>query len=1136
MRKKNKLYKANKWNQPLFAKDIDRESQNIFDGLNSSYLNTSTPPYDAVGNYWDNTNFNDALSWYNLGKQQNALLANSDWGKNNALANSIDLTGSRGPQVSSNNMLDLSGMLNQQSMNEATQKGEQGISALSNSNSSSGGWGGKAAALKAVTNAGLEVTGMIGRNEDNPRGLWDLADPVHQLAGGKESAVGNTLEDMGVSTFKQGAQSGNGWVMLAGAGLKVTGGLTNAAFGMKTDKPRLNAIKSGLSTLKGYNSDASYFDDVVAHNSIVDNTSGVYKGGWFSSGKANRKNDELTASVNDELSRANRSYTDNIKNITSNQMDNLARVNIGAFGGPLSELDSSTGAIDYNFMSDYLTSRNKATRVKDKTGNNVFSNVPQQTMFALGGDLQTNGADFNDGLSMINAGGSHEENPYDGVQMGISKENGQPNLLEEGETVFDDYVFSKRIKPDAQTKKKFHLGKNTDTTFADLSKKLEKESEERPNDAISQAGLTKQMHALAEEQERQKQEQQEKEMQKVQEAFMKLPPEQQEEIMQQMAMQEQQQPSQEEQQAMAEQQAQQPQLSAEEQQALAQQQGGGEQQVMQEQPQMEDVQMSAYGGKINKFDKGGNIRNAVYKALGYWTDSQFNDWAKKNNLKDIKWDTADKNDALWAALGNKAAAIKDAMINGYNFGDYTPPKDNGLTFDFKHGGWGAEDYDAWNGSTDAAWLEALEGIKQDDGTILKVAPGMNSEEIGKILSQTNAYKRGTDWLKASEDNRLRYLQAIFNSEDAPEAAKKYAAKYVDANGWLEDAKKDYQTIFEDPDNVGVRNTHPGTYWKTPNEILRGKTETKLFINDDGTVEEIRGDVPKGLVLSDTFNWQDDKNDNTRIYYINPAKKAAATVNRRKMNPILKDESARDAALLGPSVGLGLMMSGLGKPDYSRMDAAVDKVNQAPVLAHYQAIPNYLTYRPMDIWWEQNKLNANSRATDRAIMNNSSTLGTKTAGLLANSYNNQIASGNLFRQALEYNDAQRQKVAEFNRATNQYNADAFTRTSATNAGIINDHRRTAAQIALDVAKERLNTDASWYNNIYKNIDAQFKGLGDYGKENAQHNIIARMAADGIFGTLSDQQNIAQDYLEPYRKNQSSKGGKITRKKGRKGLTF
>ena len=66
-------------------------------------------------------------------------------------------------------------------------------------------------------------------------------------------------------------------------------------------------------------------------------------------------------------------------------------------------------------------------------------------LFALGGDMQANGADFTDGLAHVDAGNTHEENPNGGVPMGVAPD-GQPNLVEEGETIWNDYVFSNRIK------------------------------------------------------------------------------------------------------------------------------------------------------------------------------------------------------------------------------------------------------------------------------------------------------------------------------------------------------------------------------------------------------------------------------------------------------------------------------------------------------------------------------------------------------------------------------------------------------------------------------------------------------------------------------------------------------------------
>lgn len=105
---------------------------------------------------------------------------------------------------------------------------------------------------------------------------------------------------------------------------------------------------------------------------------------------------------------------------------------------------------------------------------------------AFGGPLQTNGSDWSNGIVTINNGGTHEKNPIGGVPMGIG-ENGKPNLVEEGEVIYNDYVFTNRFKVPFKLRKKHKLGK--DITFAEAVTKIQKESEERPNDPISKRGL-----------------------------------------------------------------------------------------------------------------------------------------------------------------------------------------------------------------------------------------------------------------------------------------------------------------------------------------------------------------------------------------------------------------------------------------------------------------------------------------------------------------------------------------------------------------------------------------------------------------------------------------------------------------------
>ncbi len=1062
MRKKNKLYTANKWNQPLFAQGVDREHQNIFDGYNFSYLN-------------------------------------------NVNANSF------GSLVAKNDTSFLS------------KKPSLKVSPPTSSGSNISGYLGAASAL-----------GNIGKSETYRNGLYDMADPVYHLAGGRESAVGNGMSDAGVSVFQAGAQSGNGYMMLAGAGLKVLGGLTNAAWGTKWNKKAISNIENNNANARYAGNSlmgASTTSDLInGSNNMVGslnfNKSTIGKDGWFSrkvGGKYRGLQNQQAAA---QAFQSNSLYTGAQK--VDTKVDDMAMANTMAFGGPLE--DSNSGAINYDFMNSYLTAKNKAVDVKNKVNSNIFGSLqaPPLSVFALGGDIQSNSSDFTTGLAHIDEGGSHEENPYDGVQVGISRENGNPNLVEEGETVFDDYVFSRRIKPDARTKKKFHLGGNLDTTFADLSKKLEKESLERPNDPLSRAALKKQMHSLAEEQERQKEERQ---TQEAQEAFAQLPPEQQQAIMEQVAMEEQQ----------AEQAAQQQQLSVEQQEQLAQQQPDTQQiqETQMQEPQMEEVQTAACGGKLNKFDKGGDMKRQMYKALGLYTDADFDKWRAEKKLDEIKdWENITKNEAFMAELAKANPALSDAIAKGYDFGAFKPTASGNLTFDFKHGGWGLEDYNAWNGSTDAAWKEAVE-----KGLVKK---GMNSEEIGKALSQTDAYKRGSNWLKADEGNRLAYLQQILNSQDAPQAARDYAAKYVDSNGWIKDAKRDYQTIFEDPNGTGVRNTHPGTYWKTPNEVLRESQAKNYEVAADGSIHEIIGDVPAEWKNVGSYKWQDAQTDYGNNYFTRPVtattegEKNKEEEEEGRKRPKYKSTWQRVAGAFGPAVGLAAQISGLGKPEWSDWQKALDVANGTMATADYKPIPNYLRYTPMDIWSEQNRLNANSGATNRAIANSSSPFGAKMSGMIANGYNNQLASADLYKKALEYNDAKRLQKANYDSEIDKVNAAAYNSTSATNAEIANNQRRFKTQLMTDFAKARMDANSQWYKGIYSNMGKLFDNFSNWGKENAQHNMIAGMVADQVFGPMKNQY-MAEEYLEDEKKGKknksniikAAKGGKLKRKKG---LTF
>ena len=119
---------------------------------------------------------------------------------------------------------------------------------------------------------------------------------------------------------------------------------------------------------------------------------------------------------------------------------------------------------------------------------------------AFGGELNTNGGDFSTGLMFIDEGGTHESNPYEGVPMGVAPD-GKPNLVEEGEAIYNDYVFSNRLTVPKAIRNKYKLRGTKDLTFADAVKQISKSATERPNDPIRQETLHEIMSDLAQTQE-----------------------------------------------------------------------------------------------------------------------------------------------------------------------------------------------------------------------------------------------------------------------------------------------------------------------------------------------------------------------------------------------------------------------------------------------------------------------------------------------------------------------------------------------------------------------------------------------------------------------------------------------------------
>ena len=329
------------------------------------------------------------------------------------------------------------------------------------------------------------------------------------ISGGLSNTAGSTLNSLsGLASAIPGP-----WGAVASAGLGVVGGLTNRAFGTKFNKENIANVEGNINRLNNFQSDANSFDtlaDTWGSTALGTGFSNSYigKDGWFST-KAKRKANNLREQLNEANLFALDTLQNNANNITETTMNNLEST-YAALGGFLNQY-SDGGSI-------YIKpeNRGKFNATKKRTGKTteelthsknpltrkraIFAQNAAKWKHAFGGDLNTNGADFSTGLTFIDNGGTHEENPYEGVPMGVAPD-GKPNLVEEGEVIYNDYVFSNRLTVPKAIRNKYKLRGTKDLTFADAVKQLTKGTTERPNDPISQETLHEIMSDLAQSQE-----------------------------------------------------------------------------------------------------------------------------------------------------------------------------------------------------------------------------------------------------------------------------------------------------------------------------------------------------------------------------------------------------------------------------------------------------------------------------------------------------------------------------------------------------------------------------------------------------------------------------------------------------------
>lgn len=807
------------------------------------------------------------------------------------------------------------------------------------------------------------------------------------IGGGLSSGAGNTIGSIG-STVGSAISSVNpllGGIVSVGSGL--IGGLTNRMFGSKLNKENINAVKGNISSTANASFGGSS-DDLMSQLSDASmigniNKRDIGKDGWFSN-KAGKLTNQLRAQAEKANTRLYNNFNQ-AADITNENQFLQGMYNIGAFGGPL--FKDGGIMIKKENRGKFTESANRANMGVQEYARHILANkedysptLIKRANFArnaakwnaFGGDLNTYGGTYNGGLEYIDNGGTHEQNPLNGVPMGTDR-NGTPNLVEEGETIWNDYVFSNRLKVPEILTKKYKL--NKDITFAEASKKLGKEIEETPNDPISKRTFNSFMQDLQQSQEEVKAK---KELAKAKRQFNKLSPQEQLGILNGAPVQ-------------------------------------GDNTMLSNPNEM-------VSNEPQQFDDGGWMFDNMWEGAPEYQNSYL-----KGNIPYYQ-----------GKVSSKGYSVKDieGTDNYKNFTKYA------LTLPDSHSYW-----------------QTLSNKTGKDVTYLK-----------------NNYDR------LRNDGKL---------------------------GWVHRTPK-FNNVTTQPDT-------PFTIYQ-PLDVL-GNQKPFNMLSPYGLGYSANDIVP--------FSDRVDANGNTIIDLKN--KEVIPTDTKNKTNKNKEDDGLlptwmRYAPIVGSAIGAASSL--LSRPDESSADAILTAAREAgqytPI--SFNPIGDYIQYNPFDRDYYINKLNAESGAARRAIINQASgNRGNAMAGILAADYNAQNQLGALARQAEEYNLAQRQKVAEFNRGTNMFNTEGIFKADAANQTARMQARSTLLQGTMQAERLRQAARQQLAAERSANLTNLFNNIGNIGRENMNFNILNTSAAFPWAMTNRGES-----------KYKKSNGGKLNRKRGKNEL--
>ena len=772
---------------------------------------------------------------------------------------------------------------------------------------------------------------------------------------------------------------------------------------------------------------------------------------------------------------------------------------VAAAGAIIGGVSSNVGSIIGRIKAkDAAEAGNKAVARLDKSMSTRMGNLTDtvdslndrtreaayMNLSAFGGDLSTHGLDFSNGLTFIDAGGSHEQNPLGGVPMGVDA-NGTPNLVEQNEVVWDDYVFSDRLVVPEETQKKYKLKEGI--TFADAVKKLTKMSLERPNSPIDNDTNKAILNELRNVQEQVRSQMQEEAAQQYMQAA------QDDQDLFSLALAEN---------------------------GMTPIQFPG----MQEEPASLMPPGFAAGG--NLFKGGGESRPRFAGISPFTTDdtllvapssqpeSSFSSPSTPSSSRrpaGMSYGTWKEGDSIsnWNVFSRGAIeAYMQQQMAKYNAAK-TPEEKRRIQ---------EETMNTINLIQTGYQLsfdrQAEKARVSDDPIVRRHQENWNTKVNGNVgFTNIAAAQNLPAGHKSGDDAAHNWTDGLWG----PQTSIRHA-------GSSQMSDEDMKALVEGFNSMGLTYSPTLSYGKNGDKLytlqISEPEETGSATKSTPPAEGAGVVVQDGNLLADLAEAGDGG-----LSFPDTGQEGGNVNPGGGMSDGMID-SLRMAPIYGS--GMAALHGLLSDPEYDNADAILGYAKKmgTPITIPVRTIGDYRARRPFDERYLVNMALRNRTAAMRSGINTAGgnrALQLGYASALAHQGQNELAE--IMRQAYLANRSDDASVAEFNRGTNQFNASSINNRNQVQAQL-NSGREAQALSGISAAYQlRQRIKDAWDQATAQNLSNLFNNLGSLGKEKGQNKMIQSMAENGYFpyGYGQDGQGYDLSFLSQLLSGAGSSGG-------------